>query len=215
VVQVLIQNGADVNATCREQSTPLHVASRKGHVDVVQCLIQNQADSNSRDDEKRTPLHYASLNGHYDVVKVLVQNGADVNAKDKCLETPLHKSSKGVSVMHESKHQEYKNICNYLISNGCDMMAEDIDGKTAIDKAVDIKKREAILFDLLIRAENLQAQANTIKKTDHPSVTSHQDVKDNGKNGFWNWENMKMVANIITAVTVIITISVAASSGTL
>ena len=56
VVNELIQNGADINATDMFQYTPLHNASRNGHPDVVQLLIQNGADINAIDKDTYTQL---------------------------------------------------------------------------------------------------------------------------------------------------------------
>ena len=88
-MKVLIQNGADVNAVDKNKLTALHIAAKKGHVDVAKVLIQNGADVNAVDKNKFTALHFAAENGHVDVAKVLIQNGADVNAVDD-RKTALH-----------------------------------------------------------------------------------------------------------------------------
>ena len=83
IVRVLLDTGADVNATDGAKKTPLHFAATKGHVDVAKVLIQNGADVNCVDKYKSTALHYAVLYGNVDTAKVLLQNGADVNAVQK------------------------------------------------------------------------------------------------------------------------------------
>ena len=46
IVQDIIKNQRQaVNARNKYQQTPLHHASREGHLDVVQVLIQNGSDS--------------------------------------------------------------------------------------------------------------------------------------------------------------------------
>lgn len=91
VVELLIDNGADVNAGNETINFPLHMASRTGKVEIAELLIQNGAKVNaSPSRSSRTPLHWAACNGHLDVAKVLVRYGADVNSKTLPFgETPL------------------------------------------------------------------------------------------------------------------------------
>ena len=44
VVEVLIEAGADVNPTDKQQTTPLHLAAQEGHLNVVQTLLEYNAD---------------------------------------------------------------------------------------------------------------------------------------------------------------------------
>jgi ankyrin repeat protein len=58
--RLLIQHGADVNAPDVDKSTPLHLASKGGHVEFAQVLIEYGADVNAEGNYKWTPLHLAS-----------------------------------------------------------------------------------------------------------------------------------------------------------
>ena len=88
-------------------STPLHLASENGYVEVVKILIDNGADVNARDSMGRTPLHRASQKRKrndeeyaqlsvankeqiIETIILLIQKGADVNARDDDGSTPLH-----------------------------------------------------------------------------------------------------------------------------
>jgi len=73
-----------------DTSTPLHLTSRKGHVDVVHMLIECGADMSAQDEVGRTPLHLASSQGHMHVAQKLVECGADVSAQDEDESTLLH-----------------------------------------------------------------------------------------------------------------------------
>jgi len=53
----------DVNS--RRFSTPLHLASQQGHVEVAHFLVENGADATARDKSGQTPLHEASKGGHF------------------------------------------------------------------------------------------------------------------------------------------------------
>lgn len=77
--------------------TPLHEASRHGHVEVVKELLRHpKIDSTIKhNDGYTTPLHLASLNGHVEVVKQLLHHHAaakidDVNVVQADGYTPLH-----------------------------------------------------------------------------------------------------------------------------
>ena len=60
MAEVLIQNGADVNAVDKDKCTALHLPAEYGHVDVAKVLLQNGADVNAVDTDKDTALHYAA-----------------------------------------------------------------------------------------------------------------------------------------------------------
>ncbi|QGA15961.1 hypothetical protein EYB26_003628 [Talaromyces marneffei] len=114
VVKLLIDNGADLNAS-DPYGTPLSHASKNGHEAVVKLLIDNGADVNASDQNGWIPLMYASLNGHEAVGRLLIDNGANVNANDQSGWTPLiHASWNG----HEA-------VARLLIDNGAGMNSSD------------------------------------------------------------------------------------------
>lgn len=53
---MLLENGADPDATDHFESTPLHRAAAKGNLKMVQILLQHNASVNIRDSEGNTPL---------------------------------------------------------------------------------------------------------------------------------------------------------------
>ena len=54
--------------------TPLHCASRWGHLAIVQYLVEEcHSNVEAMTTSGWTPLHYASCNGYFDVVKYLVE----------------------------------------------------------------------------------------------------------------------------------------------
>ena len=73
--------------------TPLHGASKNGHLPVVEFLVASGARVNAQDRNGVTALGLACLNGHLGVVKFLVQHGAFVKHRAKYAATPLHMAS--------------------------------------------------------------------------------------------------------------------------
>jgi hypothetical protein len=88
IAKVLIEHGADVNATSRQGIRPLMEAARYS-LPVVQLLIANGAAVNARDEGGQTALVGAILKWRPDIVRALVSAGADVKAKDNEGSTPL------------------------------------------------------------------------------------------------------------------------------
>ena len=90
VVEVLVAQGADVNATASNGVTPLHLAASLGHQKVAELLLANGADVNAADPEwKVTALHSAAGFGRRQMVELLLAKGADVNARNTYGQTPL------------------------------------------------------------------------------------------------------------------------------
>jgi ankyrin repeat protein len=95
ITELLIANGADVNAKCTalgadKDVTPLHAAAAKGTVAVAEVLIKNGAEVNAKATHVGyAPLHLAVGSGHKAVAELLIANRAEVNTKTKHEETPL------------------------------------------------------------------------------------------------------------------------------
>lgn len=81
IATVLLDNGANVNAGARKTFltpsgyTALHVADRKGHLEVVKLLLDRKADPHAKDGDGNTPLAEARSNKHDQVVKLLERVG--------------------------------------------------------------------------------------------------------------------------------------------
>src|SRR6266702_2945228 len=86
-VEVLIRNGADVNARDESNSTPLHLASSEREVDSMQLLIQYGADVNSRDKTNSTPLHRGLPRVIPESVQLFIQHWADIAGQGDNFET--------------------------------------------------------------------------------------------------------------------------------
>src|SRR5689334_12903869 len=63
-VTVLLEHGADINPVDKTNTTPLHLASERGHVDVVKILLDRHARIDARDDRGHNCLDHAIEHAH-------------------------------------------------------------------------------------------------------------------------------------------------------
>lgn len=76
IILYLIDKGALVDAIGGElNATPLHWASRQGHLGAVTLLVNNGADPLLRDAEGCACIHLAAQFGHTRVVAYLIAKG--------------------------------------------------------------------------------------------------------------------------------------------
>lgn len=147
---------------CPCGSTPLHIAAMYGHQSIAQLLIENKADVNAGDCNGSTPLHVATCQDMSALVVLLVKNGADINSRSLNGSTPLHSAAAcfGKSVFYP------------LFDMGCDHLAVDNEGMTALHyivKDVNITITD-YLTDLYVR--------NPKDWIENPRRNSHHETMD-------------------------------------
>ena len=120
---LVVQRPRDINTPgCDDNSTPLHLASGHGYVEVVRVLLKHGADVTHQDEHGLTPLHRASQHGHLEVVCVLLEHGATANSSDYSNWTPLHGAS-------QDGHLEMVRV---LLEHGANVHALDHGGWTPL-----------------------------------------------------------------------------------
>jgi hypothetical protein len=97
VVQLLLNEGADVNAQGGWYGNALQAASAEGHRQVVNMLLNRGADVNAHGGEYYSnALQAASAHGHEQIVKILLDKGAEVNAQGgRYYSSALHAAAAG------------------------------------------------------------------------------------------------------------------------
>lgn len=90
VVRVLVQGGAHVDACDGvKQCTALHMAARRGHVEVAEALLDCGANIEARDSLGESPLRRAVNCGKTAVTALLLARGADLHSQGSKGLTPL------------------------------------------------------------------------------------------------------------------------------
>jgi ankyrin repeat protein len=90
IVRALLQRSpASVNATHGvKRCTALHMAARRGNVDVIGALLDGGADIEARDSAGETPLRRAVNCNKVEAAKLLLARGADPHSKGSKALTP-------------------------------------------------------------------------------------------------------------------------------
>ena len=84
VIEILLQNHADINIKNNRRETALSLAVISGKKDIVATLLRNGAYANIKKRDGFTPLLEAVWRGYKDIAKILLENGAKINAKGCC-----------------------------------------------------------------------------------------------------------------------------------
>ena len=79
-IRLLIEAGANPNATNRTGETPLMWTTHHGHVVAAKMLLEAGADPNATDLKGETALMQAAFDGHEELAELLMEAGADPNA---------------------------------------------------------------------------------------------------------------------------------------
>ncbi|XP_076063754.1 palmitoyltransferase Hip14 [Oratosquilla oratoria] len=137
IVRYYINKGAVVDAIGGElMSTPLHWATRQGHLGMVVLLMRYGGDPSLRDGEGCSCIHLAAQFGHTAIVAYLIARGSNVNLMDKNGMTPLMWSAYRVTSLDPTR---------LLLTFGASTsMADRLHGNTALHWSVIAKNHVAV-----------------------------------------------------------------------
>ena len=149
VLQSIIDQGADVNATNKNNTTALMLASEKGNIDAMNVLLRAGADRTIEDAEGDTWIHCA-IHGNCskEVLQSQIDQGADVNATNKTKTTALMLASR----------RENINAMNVLIYAGAVRTIEDINGDSWIHYAIHRDCSKDVLQSIIDQGADVNAR---------------------------------------------------------
>ena len=126
-VQLLLDNGADVNAQDEDKATSLILAASSGSVRTLELILLAGANVCHTDIRGGLALHYVSRHQE-DIapVKLLLQAGAPINCQNRYGHTPFI----GAAIKNRYK------IGTYLLQNGADMHLAGTNNDTPLFESI-------------------------------------------------------------------------------
>jgi len=150
-VQMLLNAGANVNATDNSGYTALIYAADKGDKDVVQMLLNAGANVNATGEDGSTALILAADKGHLEIVSSLLgRPGIDMNAKENV---------NGSTALMVATDKGYTDVVKMLLNAGANVNATDNSGYTALIYAADQRYTDVVKM-LLNAGANVNALDN-------------------------------------------------------
>lgn len=113
-VMLLLEAGADIEATGRQSMTPLQAAAFHGRESIVTLLIESGAYVDAKSSYLGYALQVASYKGFESIVQILLDNGASINAS----------GPEFGSAFQAAAYNGHEDIMKLLISRGADVHAD-------------------------------------------------------------------------------------------
>src|SRR5579863_7228997 len=135
IADLLIANGAPVNAATRYNITPLSLACDHGNAAMIERLLKAGADPDGTSEEGQAALMSASLAGKVNAIKVLLTHGAKVNVAE-----PV----KGQTALMWAASEGHTSAVETLIEFGADVKAKSKSGFTPLLFAVRNGEKETV-----------------------------------------------------------------------
>ncbi|KAG8199670.1 hypothetical protein JTE90_022120 [Oedothorax gibbosus] len=167
VVEILLNNGAEIEKKNEHEQTPLHMAAKQGHNSVARLLVKhNKNIVNSEDENTNTPLHLAALGGHYPMVGLLLHAGAIIESRNCYLWTALDcAASRG-----------WKRCCQILLKAGSQVDPLDKTKATPLHLAAREGHRGVVSLLLKYNANISQCDKKGNNCLDVAIEKGHEDV---------------------------------------
>jgi ankyrin repeat protein len=134
---MLINAGAEVNATGEAGRTPLSFAVSSNHLDMIRFLIEKGAEVIVRDAEGASPLDDAAWRGSLDVVAMLLAHGARLNESD---------TQTGATPINEAAYRGHTAVIRYLLQFHPNLAIPDKKGYGPLENAIRMGKEDSALL---------------------------------------------------------------------
>lgn len=135
-LEELINNGRNVNSVIStDGSRALHVAAKRGDLNIVQTLLNNGANVDVKDYFQKTPIHIAAGFGNYEIIELLLSRTAMMTpiAASKIID---EKDFYGCTALHYAARYAHLQALDVLLDNGADINLQDNRGRNSLHHAV-------------------------------------------------------------------------------
>jgi ankyrin repeat protein len=122
VARLLMERGANINATGYEGKTALHHAAKGRNEELLALLLREKAPLNTRGHQGKTPLMLACINGRLGMVKMLVQHMGVQGLDDG--------DDRGWTAMHYAVSWGHPEVVRFLLLAGSDPTITNNLGRT-------------------------------------------------------------------------------------
>lgn len=162
VVKVLLDFGADVNASTPAGRGPLFLAVGRGNASIVGLLLGRGAEPDKfSSEDPPTALHLACDLGNPDVVQMLLDGGADVDPRDVRGATPLFRAVASGNLP----------VTKLLLQRGASTRILNVDGRSVFDLAEkDIDMVQLLQADRTIQGPRIKGFKAQYKPRQKPVV---------------------------------------------
>ncbi|MBN1531759.1 MAG: ankyrin repeat domain-containing protein [Spirochaetes bacterium] len=126
-IPVLLRHGAPVNRIDIHGATPLMYAVTSGNMAIASAILKTGTNTNIRSGDGATALLLAVRGNFAEMVTALLEKRADPDIAD----------NRGMTPLMEACYCGYYDPAVALLRHGADVTRKNIDGKTAIDIAVE------------------------------------------------------------------------------
>jgi ankyrin repeat protein len=121
-VNLLLENGARIDAADNTGDTPLIRAAYRGRNQILTELIRNGAMIDAVDKDGWTALMHSCAKGNFDATIILLENGSD----------PAVEGSDGTTPLMLAARYNYVDIVKELLGRRCDVNRVDVKGWSAL-----------------------------------------------------------------------------------
>ena len=150
VVKLLLERGAEVDATDNDGNSILAHAAARGNESVVRILLDNGARTQCTNNKGCTALHHASHNGHAMVIEKLIKYGAEVNGVDL----------DGFSSLRNAIYNNHAQAVRALLEKGADPNLRGSDGLTPLAASVYMNSEEVVRLLVIAPGIDLEARVD-------------------------------------------------------
>uniref|UniRef100_A0A671NID3 Ankyrin repeat and SOCS box protein 10-like n=1 Tax=Sinocyclocheilus anshuiensis TaxID=1608454 RepID=A0A671NID3_9TELE len=151
-VKLLLQHGANPNATNEDGQMPLHVCTELDSLECAKHLLAFGALINGQSlDDNDTPLHVAARHSLPDHMELYLRHGAALNLQNEEGNTALNAACS--QPQDCASLERYSRVCHMLVSAGADIHISDADKQTPLHMAC--KNAIPDVVDLLLKYKAL------------------------------------------------------------